>query len=217
MPAALARISTEIVVFTVRDESLCVLLTASTDEVSSRHRLPGGFVRSDEDLDMAARRCLTVDTGLSGIYLEQLYTFGGPERVPGERVVSVAHYALVPIGDIDPGPMQTGRAASWYSVEALPDLEADHEDIVRLAHQRLCAKFGYSTIGLQLMPRTFTLSAVQRVFEAVLREPLDKRNFRKRLLGLDCLEDTGHEVREGNHRPARLYRAKSPGQVEIIK
>ncbi len=210
-------LTTDLVIFTVRDAQLTVLLARSGSEHADTWRLPGGIAEENEDLDAAAGRHLAHETGLSDIFLEQLYTFGRPNRDPRGRYVSVAYFALVPVCSSQNLHHGQDSGVAWHSVYELPPLVLDHEQIVRMAHRRLAAKLRYSTIGLQLMPRSFTLSAVQMVYEAILREQLDKRNFRKRLLGMGCLEKTGHEVREGNHRPARLYRLKSPRQVRIIK
>lgn len=217
MNAEQFRISTEIVVFSVHGQSLSVLLTMPGGDGAGQPRLPGGLTGVGEDLDAAARRCLLRETGLSDVYLEQLYTFGRPDRDPRGRVVSVAYYALVPVTECERARPTGECTLDWHSISELPELAIDHGEMVHMARRRLAAKLGYSTIGLQLMPRTFTLSEVQRVFEAVLHEPLDKRNFRKRLFGMNCLEDTGKEAREGQHRPARLYRAKRPGRVTIVK
>jgi len=102
-------------------------------------------------------------------------------------------------------------------VRNLPSLAFDHANIVAMAHQRLTAKLNYSTIALQFMPENFSLSELQQVYESILGDRLDKRNFRKRLMALDCIRDTGKFRRNGNHRPARLYSVKSPGTVEFIK
>ena len=115
------------------------------------------------------------------------------------------------------------RAASdasevaWIEVGRLPPLAFDHTEIVAMAHQRLTAKLNYSTIALQFMPENFTLSELQQVYESILGERLDKRNFRKRLMALDCIKDTGNSRLNGNHRPARLYTVKLPGTVEFTK
>jgi 8-oxo-dGTP diphosphatase len=106
---------------------------------------------------------------------------------------------------------------AWHEVGTLPTLAFDHADIIAMAKRRLAAKLDYSTIALQLMPEKFTLSELQSVYECILGEPLDKRNFRKRLQGLGCLEPTGERHRGGKHRPAMLFRMKSPGRVEFIK
>ena len=113
--------------------------------------------------------------------------------------------------------MRDAADVGWFAFEHLPPLAFDHADIVRVAQQRLVAKLDYSTIAFQFMPETFTLSELQCVYEALLSQPLDKRNFRKRTLSLDLVEETGRLRRNGKHRPAREYRAKHPKRVEIIK
>ena len=206
-------LTTDVVPFAIRAERLEVLLARR----SAGWRLPGGPIQADEDLDAAARRHLVKQTGLRDVYLEQLYTFGQPDRESGQRAVAVAYYALVPTGpwpvDATPAVDQTG----WAAVDALPALVLDHAEIVALAHRRLASKLAYSTIALQLMPERFTLSELQAVHETILGEPLDKRNFRKRILALDCIEATEEMARGSGYRPARLYRAKRPGQVDFIK
>lgn len=216
MERVLAEVSTDVVIFTMREDRLCVLLVRRAREpFAGCWGLPGGMVGADEALDAAARRMLASKTGVTGVYLEQLFTFGGIARDPRGRVISVAYYALVP-----PDRMPSVRAApevAWHDVWKLPTLAFDHADIVAMARQRLAAKLEYSTIALQLMPEKFTLSDLQTVYEHILGEPLDKRNFRKRLHSLGCLEPTGEHHRAGRHRPARLFRMKSPGRVEFIK
>ena len=102
-------------------------------------------------------------------------------------------------------------------MQELPELAFDHRAIIQMAYERLSAKLDYSTIAFQFMPRDFTLSELQHVYEVIVREPIDKRNFRKRILGLDLIEETGKNKRDGAHRPAKLYRVKDPGRIEIIK
>jgi len=172
-------------------------------------------VLASETLEQAACRMLAEKTGMTGVYLEQLYTFGGLERDPRGRVVSVAYYALVPYDRLPLLPPDGGVA--WQEVARLPELAFDHAEIVQLAKRRLSSKLEYSTIALQFMPEKFTLSELQAVYESILGERLDKRNFRKRLQGLGCLEETGEELRGGKHRPAKLFRIRQPGRVEFIK
>jgi 8-oxo-dGTP diphosphatase len=205
-------LATDVVLFNIRDERLEVLLLAQAD---NGWRLPGGEVAVEEDLDAAARRHLMEQTGFGGGYLEQLYTFGHPPENWQHRVVAVAYYALVPV---EPPPILTEHAGlRWYPVQDLPPLILNHQQIIALAHQRLASKLSYSTIALQFMPSRFTLSTLQSVYETILGEPLDKRNFRKRVAAMDCIENTGELTREGSHRPARLYRAKNPGTLEFLK
>ena len=212
-------VTTDVVVFTIRDERLSTLLVKRANPPhKGEWALPGGFLAIDEDLDDCAARELREETGISGVYLEQLYTFGATHRDPRERVISVTYYALVP-----QDALATPRAASdaadvgWHRFEELPELAFDHADIIAMAHRRLVAKLDYSTIAFQFMPEVFTLSELQCVYEVLLNQPLDKRNLRKRILSLELIEETGKLRRSGKHRPAREYRVKHPKRVEIIK
>jgi 8-oxo-dGTP diphosphatase len=206
-------ISTDVVLFSIRNERLEVLLVEQQD---GYWRLPGGGMAGDEDLDASALHHLERQTGVRGVYLEQLYTFGRPNRHPEQRLVSVAYYALVPDQQLRLRERQVERLC-WFPVNTPPLLTLDHDAIVAFAHKRLAAKLAYSTIALQFMPERFTLSALQSVYETILGTPLDKRNFRKRVLTMGCLEATGEVDRHGNHRPARLYRTRTPGKVEFIR
>lgn len=211
-------LTTDIVIFTINDDRLKVLLIRRAGEPFTENwALPGGFVGIDEDLEAAAVRELAEETGVTGVYLEQLYTFGRPDRDPRERVITVAYYALVPIDRLNVRASSDAREVGWFACDQLPDLAFDHTDIVGLAHKRLAAKLDYSTIALQFMPNRFTLSELQKVYEIIQGGRLDKRNFRKRLLAYGCLKETGEQRRNGNHRPARLYTTMAPGRVEFLK
>ncbi|MFQ5660254.1 MAG: NUDIX domain-containing protein [Gammaproteobacteria bacterium] len=211
-------VTTDIVIFTIQDEQLKVLLIRRASEPFKGHwALPGGFVEIDEDLEDAALRELKEETGITGVYLEQLYTFGKPDRDQRERVISVAYYAMAPFERLAIKPASDAREVTWTACNQLPPLAFDHANIVNIAHNRLASKLGYSTIALQFMPEKFTLSELQRVYEIIQGGSLDKRNFRKRMLAYGCIADTGKKRRNGNHRPARLYNVKSPGTVEFIK
>jgi 8-oxo-dGTP diphosphatase len=212
-------VTTDVVVFTIRERRLSILLVKRANPpFDGCWALPGGFLDIDEDLDACAARELEEETGVNGLYLEQLYTFGASKRDPRERVISVTYYALVPLD-----ALVTPRAASdaadvgWHPVDQLPQLAFDHARIVDMAHDRLVAKLDYSTIAFGFMPKTFTLSELQDVYEILLKQPLDKRNFRKRMLSLGLIEETGKQRRNGKHRPAREYRVRHPERVEIIK
>ncbi len=212
-------VTTDVVIFTLLDGRLKLLLVKRANPpFKGDWALPGGFLDIDEDLDTCAARELEEETGVSGVYLEQLYTFGATHRDPRERVISVTYYALVP-----QHALATPRAASdaadvgWHAFDRLPKLAFDHAQIIKMAHQRLVAKLEYSTIAFQFMPEAFTLSELQGVYETLLNQTLDKRNFRKRILSLDMIDETGKLRRTGKHRPAREYRVKHPRRVEIIK
>lgn len=211
-------LTTDIVIFTIKDDRLKVLLIRRAGEPFKENwALPGGFVEIDEDLEAAAVRELAEETGVTGVYLEQLYTFGRPDRDPRERVITVAYYALVPIDRLNVRASSDAREVGWFACDQWSDLAFDHADIVRLAHKRLAAKLDYSTIALQFMPNRFTLSELQKVYEIIQGGRLDKRNFRKRVLAYGCLKETGEKRRNGNHRPARLYATTAPGRVEFLK
>jgi ADP-ribose pyrophosphatase YjhB (NUDIX family) len=211
-------VTTDVVIFTIQDEDLKVLLIRrASDPFRDIWALPGGFIEIDEDLEACALRELAEETGVTGVYLEQLYTFGDPKRDSRERIITVAYYALVPIDRLHPRAASDAREVGWFSCKALPPLAFDHGRIVQLAHDRLAAKLNYSTIALNFMPERFTLGELQRVYEIVQGEPLDKRNFRKRVMSYGCIQFTGDHRRNGNHRPARLYAVKWPGRVEFVR
>jgi len=168
--------------------------------------LPGGFVRVDETLDDAARRELEEEAGVSDAYLEQLYTFGDLDRDPRERVVTVAYYALTKLDSHRIRAATDAERVAWFGLDDLPRLAFDHRHIVERAIDRLRGKVRYTPIGFELLPPRFTLTQLQRLYEIVLTAPLDKRNFRKKILSMDLLVETD-EVEQGvRHRAARLYR-----------
>lgn len=170
-----------------------------------RWALPGGFVRVTETLDDAARRELAEETGLTNLFLEQLYTFGALDRDPRERVVSVAYYALVRLADFKTKAATDAAAARWVPLSKVPPLAFDHGDILEMAIRRLRGKLRYEPIGFELLPAKFTLSQLQHLYEAVLGVKIDKRNFRKKVLSSDFLVALNEQAK-GAHRPARLYR-----------
>jgi 8-oxo-dGTP diphosphatase len=211
-------VTVDVVVFTIRDGKLKLLLVRRAGKpYRGKWALPGGFVQMKEDLEEAARRELEEETGVSGVFLEQLYTFGRPDRDPRERVITVAYYALIPSEKLQIRAASDAEAVGWFALDDLPDLAFDHAEIVAMAHQRLVAKLDYSTIAFAFMPEKFTLTELQEVYEIIRREAIDKRNFRKWILGLGQIAETKEERRGGVRRPARLYRVKHPGKVAIIK
>jgi 8-oxo-dGTP diphosphatase len=183
-----------------------LLIQRQAAPFQSHWALPGGFVNIDEALEDAARRELAEETGLEAPYLEQLYTFGAPPRDPRERVISVAYYALVNLAHHAVRAASDAKNVAWFRVAELPSLAFDHADILAVARRRLQAKIRYEPIGFELLPRKFPLSELQRLYETILEHPLDKRNFRKRILAMRLLADTGESQREVAHRAARLYR-----------
>lgn len=211
-------VTTDIVIFTIRQDELKVLLIKrALPPHKNMWALPGGFIKLEESLEEGARRELEEETGVKDVYLEQLYTFGNPDRDPRERVITVAYYALIPTEEIDIQAGSDAEGVSWFGMKELPELAFDHKDILNMAHERLRAKLDYSTIAFQFLTKDFTLSELQHVYEVILREPLDKRNFRKRILSTNLVKDTGKKTRAGAHRPAKLYRARHRDRIDFIK
>jgi 8-oxo-dGTP diphosphatase len=188
------------------DDLQVMLIQRDLAPFAGRWALPGGFVRVDETLDEAATRELHEESGLTGIFLEQLYTFGERQRDPRERVVTVAYYALVSLAGHHVQASTDARNAAWFPVSELPDLAFDHRRIVEAALERLRGKLRYQPIGFELLPEQFTLRQLQHLYEIVLGRPLDKRNFRKKVLGMGILKDTNQIQKDVAHRAARLFR-----------
>lgn len=168
--------------------------------------IPGGFVDMDESLEQAARRELEEETGLKSVYLEQLYTFGDPGRDPRGRVVTVAYWALTRVLAEPVRAASDADSAAWFAVDDPPKLAFDHARVLEVAHERLRSKVRYQPVGFELLPRDFTLSQLQQLYEILLDRPIDKRNFRKRVMDLDVLVDTGEVQQDVAHRAAKLYR-----------
>ena len=216
MPTSLA-LTTDIALFTLREGALHLLLVQrGIAPFKGQWALPGGFVVEGEDLETCARRELAEEAAVDGVYLEQLYTFGAPDRDPRGRIVTVAYFGLVPSEKLHPEGGSDAQRAAWHPADALPALAFDHAQIVALARQRLTAKLDYTTLAFQFLPATFTLSDAQAVYEAVRGEALDKRNFRKHVLGTGHLVPTG-EKRRGVGRPAALYKLADPTTVHFTK
>jgi len=200
-------LTVDCVVFGLDEEDLKILLIQrALPPFAGTWALPGGFVRVDETLEDAARRELEEETGLRSVFLEQLYTFGALDRDPRDRVVSVAYYALVKLSDHTVQAATDARDAAWFGVHDVPSLAFDHAEILQLAVDRLRGKLRYQPIGFELLPRKFTLSQLQHLYELVLERELDKRNFRKRVLAMDLLIETDEVQQDVAHRAARLYR-----------
>lgn len=200
-------LTVDAVVFGLDEEDLKVLLVErDLEPFQGRWALPGGFVHEEEGLEEAARRELQEETGLERIFLEQLYTFGDVGRDPRGRVVSVAYYALVKLGDHKVRAATDAREASWFPVWDPPSLAFDHDRILQTALTRLKGKVRYQPIGFELLPAKFTLTQLQRLYETILERPLDKRNFRKKLLAMELLVELDEVEQDVAHRAARLYR-----------
>ncbi len=211
-------VTTDIVVFTVRDDALeLLLIRRGNPPYAGAWALPGGFLDIDEDLDACAARELAEETGVRDVALEQLHTFGAVARDPRERVVSVAYFALAPAERLSVQAGDDAAEARWFRLNALPELAFDHADIIAAARRRLAANLDDSTIAFQLLPPTFTLGELQRVYETLLDADLDQRNFPQWAFALSQIEVTSETRRRGDHRPARLYRLTDRERVAYLK
>lgn len=199
-------VTVDTVVFTVIEQDLKVLLVKrKLEPFEGRWAIPGGFVAMGESLEAAAQRELREETNVHDLYLEQLYTFGEPDRDPRGRVISVAYFALVSAEHRELVAATDTTDVGWFSVYKMPELAFDHDRIVAYALQRLRYKLDYTSVGFQLLPKKFTLTELQRLYEIILAKPLDKRNFRKKILALGMLTPLDETKSEGPHRPAQLY------------
>ena len=169
--------------------------------------LPGGFVGATESLDEAVARELVEETGLQVNYLEQLYTFGAPSRDSRERVVSVAYYGLVDRSKVIPIGGTDAAAAYWKPIAEVESkaLLFDHAEMLEMALERLRAKLNYAPIGFDLLPKEFLFSDLEQLYVTILGRPIDRRNFRKKIMSYDLLQETGNKVSEGKGRPAMTY------------
>jgi 8-oxo-dGTP diphosphatase len=217
-------VTVDVALVTVADGRLCVLLHRRPEPPAKRKwALPGGFVDVDESLDAAAERILGEKAGLTGVFLEQLYTFGSPDRDPRTRIITIAYYALVAHErisasfDARPNTSLARIVVPWSgekggpvdvaseSGESIP-LAFDHDDILGVVVKRLRGKLNYAPIGFQLLPRHFTLRTLQTVHETILGTALNKDSFRRRMLASGQLVPTKKHEKQVGHRPAELYR-----------
>jgi 8-oxo-dGTP diphosphatase len=201
-------VTVDLVIFTVNEEKLKVLLVKrATDPFAGVWSIPGGFLKTGESLEGAANRVMQEKTGVKEIYLEQLYTFGKPDRDPRMRVITVSYFALIPWTSLIQPESNKVTGVAWFTVDELPELAFDHREILDYAANRLRTKAGYSNIVYGLLPAQFRLSDLQKIYEIIIARELDKRNFRKRMLATGLLQETGRKD-IGAHRPAMLYQFK---------
>ena len=201
-----------------KDQKLKVLLIQrGIAPDKNKWALPGGFIKLDESIETAAARELKEETGIDRVFLEQLYTFGTVDRDPRDRIITVAYYALINIGEYILNAQTDAKNAEWFSVDELPTLAFDHNKILNVGKQRLKGKLRYQPVGFELLPAKFTLTQLQRLYETVLEQKLDKRNFRNKILKMKLLVDT-EEMQAGvSHRPAKLYQFNEKRYIELKK
>lgn len=212
-PLAKFKVGVDNVIFSVdttQNRLLVLLVMRQTDPCSGQWCLPGTLVRQGESLEDAAYRILSEKIQANNLYLEQLYTFGGPQRDPkapqqGDRYLSVSYFALLRFEEARL-IAQGVSGIAWYPLDQIPVLAFDHNQILIYGHRRLCNKLAYSPVAFDVLPETFTLGDVYQLYSTVLGSNFsDYSNFRARLLKLGILQDTGQKVSRGAGRPASLY------------
>lgn len=203
------KVAVDAIIFTIKHDALHVLLIEMTkNPFVGQWAVPGGLINEKETTADAAKRVLQEQTSVEDNYLEQLMTFDEVDRDPSGRVLSVAYFALFPDANIPLTTTEKYNDVRWWPIKKLPKLAYDHKRMIEIAVERLTSKIQYTNIVWSLLPTEFTLTQLQQVYEVILDKPLDKRNFRKRILALNLIKPTGKKQRGEAYRPADLYRFK---------
>ncbi len=193
-----------------------LLLKRNFQPAKGEWSLMGGFVENGESIDEAAKRILNQLTGLSDVYMEQLYAFGDLERDPGARIISIAYFALIKINASDL-ELVKNHGATWIPISALPPLIFDHSAMVERALKKLQVRARTQPIGFELLPDKFTIPQLQGLYEAIYNKALDKRNFRRKLLSMDLLEKLEEKEKESSRKGAWYYRFDANKYENLLK
>ena len=209
-------LSVDCIIFGFDEGKLKVLIgKRQMDPGRGEWSLYGGFVAADESVDDAASRTLYELTGLRNLFMRQVGAFGNVDRDPGERVVSIAYYALIKVKDYDE-ELRLQHGVKWVDINEIPQLYSDHNEMVRKARKMMQQKLAHEPVGFRLLPSLFTLTQLQKLYEAVNGEELDKRNFRKRIKTMECIQKTKYVDKLSSKRGAALYRfSESHFQKEV--
>lgn len=211
-------LATDCVIFGFDGGELKLLLIERLNEpFKNKWALPGGFVFMDETTEASAKRILLEKAGLKNVFIEQLYTFSEVDRDPRERIVSVSYFALVNKHQYELIAGRDTVKAEWFELSKLPKLAFDHGKIVKMAIQRLKGKVSYQPIGFELLDEKFTLSQLQTVYESILEVPIDKRNFRKKILGMGLLTALDEKEKNVAHKAARFYKFDNKSYKEFTQ
>ncbi|HLK27035.1 MAG TPA: NUDIX domain-containing protein [Puia sp.] len=181
--------------------------------------IPGGFVLEDESLEVAVRRELEEETGISVNFLEQLYTFGEPARDPRQRIISVSYFGLVKTSQYQQLKASTdAENAKWFSIKKIPSLAFDHKQILLVAIERLRTKIRYQPIGFELLDKKFPFSDLEKLYTTLHDKEINRRNFSKKILSFDILEETGELSKpDGKGRPSKMYQFNQKRYKELLK
>lgn len=212
------KLSVDAVVFGYEEGNISVLLIKRKyDPFKGQWAIPGGFVENHESLEDAVERELFEETGIKINYLEQLYTFGKPNRDPRGRVVSIAYFGLVRPNAFKLYASTDAEQAQWFNINDLPKLSFDHKGILKMAIERLQGKITYEPIGFELLDKKFPFSDLEKLYTTLLGREIDRRNFRKKIVGLNVLDELDEKVSKGSGRPANLFQFNQKRYFQLKK
>ena len=196
-----------------------LLIKRKYDPFKGEWAIPGGFVLDNESLEDAVERELQEETGVKINYLEQLYTFGKPDRDPRRRIISVAYFGLVKSSQFEKLNAATdAEEAQWFNIKELPKLAFDHQEILNMAIERLRAKITYQPIGFELLDQKFPFSDLEHLYAALLDRPIDRRNFKKKVMSLGILEELDEKAKStGAGRPGNLFQFNKTTYKRLLK
>lgn len=203
------KVAVDAVVFgyTSKEGLSILLIKRKMDPFKDTWALPGGLILNDESIEQAVERELQEETGVQINYLEQLYSFGSPKRDPRNRVISITYYGLVRPDAFELRASTDAKDARWFNVKDLPELSFDHDQIIKVAIKRVKAKVTYEPIGFELLDEKFPFSELEKLYITILDRPIDRRNFKKKILKFGLLEETSEKQKlEGAGRPGNLFK-----------
>lgn len=212
------KLTVDAVVFGYEEGNISVLLIKRKYEPFKGHwAIPGGFIEDEESLEHAVERELHEETGIKINYLEQLYTFGKPDRDPRGRVVSIAYFGLVRPNAFNILASTDAEQAQWFNINELPKLSFDHKEILKTAITRLQGKITYEPIGFELLDKKFPFSDLEKLYTTLLGRAIDRRNFRKKIIGLNVLDELDEKFSKGSGRPANLFQFNQKRYFQLKK
>lgn len=211
------KVSVDAVVFGYdQEKGISVLLIKRKNEPFQKMwALPGGLVLTGESLDGAVNRELKEEAGIDVNYLEQLYSFGNPQRDPRNHAISVSYFGLVRPQDFQPLAQTDAEDVAWFNIKKLPRLAFDHKKIIEVAIKRLRGKITYEPVGFELLDNEFPFSDLEKLYQTLLDQEIDRRNFKKKITSLGILEELDETVQRGAGRPARLFKFNKKKYFEL--